>query len=197
MRYQAVNALSAVGSPAVPYLEQALGDDNPQMRIGALEACGSGNPKDRGRGFSSEDDKLLLPRILDSMRDKDAGVRVVAVHSLPWVCSGENEEARGVGALCDVLDDESPAVRKATAQALRWLATFAKNRASLTYAIPGLLKRLKDDDPSVRREAACALGNMGNAAAMALPQLRELAGSEKDDSTLRELELAIKYISEE
>lgn len=135
-------ALSFMGSPAVPTLRDALHADEPAVRREALRALG------KLRERASIDPQIVVPLLLDSLKDVDAPVRQVAVTYLGIVRDRPQEEVAG---LITALQDPQAEVRQAAAEALSSYGLDAE------AAIPALNKATKDPDEDVQREAARAL----------------------------------------
>jgi HEAT repeat protein len=105
--------------------------------------------------------------LLDLLRDGDPRVREGAANA----CRGV--EAEGVVlALCQALKDSHPAVRYAAVCALRG----CPKRLGGAVA-PHLVEALRDSDGRVAGGAAYCLGKLPEAAAQALPALRERLGA--------------------
>lgn len=135
-------ALSFMGSPAVATLRDALHADEPLVRREALRALG------KLRERASIDPQLVIPLLLESLKDPDPGVRHVAVTYLGIV---RDHPAEGVAGLVTALQDSEADVREAAALALSAYGLDAEP------AIPALTKASKDPDEDVQREAARAL----------------------------------------
>jgi HEAT repeat protein len=139
---EAALALSFMGSPAVPALQDAVNSNNEIVRREALRALG------KLRERASIDPKLVVPLLLRAVDDPDPTVRHVAVTYLGIV---RDEPAAAVKGLIEALADESPEVRQAAAAAL------AEYGAAAERAIPALKKAAGDADEDVRREAGRTL----------------------------------------
>jgi HEAT repeat protein len=136
LRRDAVAVLHRCGSPALPYLIQALRDPSAEVReqvVLALQDVGA-------------DDKELHQALLQASKDKDAFVRAGALaallrfgpQSLPQIEAG--------------MKDQSPLVRKAAAGAL--------GRLSNLKTVPLLIAALGDEDDKVWDEARKSLTDM-------------------------------------
>lgn len=136
-------ALSFMGSPAVQPLRDAMRSDEPAVRREALRSLG------KLRERASIDPQIVIPLLLESLKDSDASVRHVAVTYLGIVRDQPKDEVAGlIGALADSEAD----VRAAAALALSSYGLDA------SPAIPALTKAsTKDPDDDVKREAARAL----------------------------------------
>lgn len=136
-------ALSFMGSPAVTPLRDAMHADEPVVRREALRALG------KLRERASIDPQLVVPLLLEALKDADASVRQVAATYLGIVRDHPAEEVLG---LIGALKDPEAGVRQAVAVALSSYGLDAEP------AVPALTAAsTKDPDEDVRREAARAL----------------------------------------
>ena len=135
-------ALSFMGSAAVEPLRVALEADEPIVRREALRALG------KLRERASIDPQIVVPVLLESLKDADAAVRQVAVTYLGIVRDRPDEEVKG---LIGALQDPQAEVRQAAALALSSYGLDAEP------AIPALTKASRDPDEDVQREAQRAL----------------------------------------
>ena len=136
-------ALSFMGSPAVTPLRDALQSDQPVVRREALRALG------KLRERASIDPQIVVPLLLESLKDGDPQVRQVAATYLGIVRDRPREEVAG---LIAALQDPQAEVRQAAALALSSYGLEAEP------AVPALTKAsTKDPDEDVKREAARAL----------------------------------------
>jgi HEAT repeat protein len=136
-------ALSFMGSPAVQTLREAQHSDEPVVRREALRALG------KLRERASIDPQLVIPLLLDGLKDSDAAVRHVAVTYLGIV---RDQPAPEVAGLVTALADSVSDVRSAAALAL---SSYGSDAAP---AVPDLTRvSTKDPDDDVKREAARAL----------------------------------------
>jgi len=150
-RKQLVEALGAVGTPAVPLLIQALGDWDEDVCRAAAEALGAiGDPQ-------------AIPALIQALGDDWDAVRRAAAEALVKIGTP------AVSPLIQALGDDWDAVRRAAAWALGKLGD--------PQAVPALIKALGDSVWDVRRAAAWALGKLGDPQAVpALIQaLRDLS----------------------
>src|SRR5215471_16245537 len=139
---EAALALSFMGSPAVAPLREAISSDEPVVRREALRSLG------KLRERASIDPQVVVPVLLDGLKDPDASVRNVAVTYLGIVRDNPDKEVAG---LIAALKDETPTVREAAAVALSAYGAKAEP------AIPALQKAQNDPDEDVKREAGRAL----------------------------------------
>jgi HEAT repeat protein len=139
---EAALALSFMGSPAVTPLREAIGADEPIVRREALRSLG------KLRERASIDPQVVVPTLLDALKDPDASVRNIAVTYLGIVRDNPKDEVAG---LIAALKDPEATVREAAAVALSAYGAQAEP------AIPALHKAESDPDDDVKREAGRAL----------------------------------------
>jgi HEAT repeat protein len=139
---EAALALSYMGSPAVAPLRAAISADDPVVRREALRSLG------KLRERASIDPQVVVPMLLDGLKDPDPSVRGVAVIYLGIVRDNPEKEVAG---LMTALRDDTPAVREAAAVALSAYGAQAEP------AVPALHKAESDPDDDVKREAGRAL----------------------------------------
>jgi HEAT repeat protein len=139
---EAALALSFMGSAAVGPLREAARSDDSEVRREALRSLG------KLRERASTDPQIVIPLLLDALKDDDPTVRDVAVTYLGIVRDNPEKEVAG---LIEALGDEEPAVRRSAATALAAYGTQAES------AVPALRKAAKDPDEDVKREAGRAL----------------------------------------
>jgi HEAT repeat protein len=135
-------ALSFMGSPAVAPLREAISADEPVVRREALRSLG------KLRERASIDPQVVVPALLDALKDPDASVRNIGVTYLGIVRDDPKQEVAG---LIAALTDQEPAVREAAAVALSGYGALAEP------AVPALHKAESDPDDDVKREAGRAL----------------------------------------
>jgi HEAT repeat protein len=131
-----------MGSPAVAPLRAAISADDPVVRREALRSLG------KLRERASIDPQVVVPMLLDGLKDPDPSVRGVAVIYLGIVRDNPEKEVAG---LMTALRDDTPAVREAAAVALSAYGAQAEP------AVPALHKAESDPDDDVKREAGRAL----------------------------------------
>lgn len=139
---EAALALTYLGRGAFAPLRDGVSSDDPIVRRESLRSIGK--LKDR----APLDTRVVLPILLQGMKDPDAGVRAVAATYLGIVHEG-GETA--VPALVQGLEDSEMEVRRASAEAL---GSFGDAAAP---ALPALRRTQKDKDPEVAREAGLAI----------------------------------------
>lgn len=155
-RQQAVDALAGMGSSresVVQALIFALGDQIDAVRNRSRDALTR-----YGTGITGALVGALQDHPDENVR---AGVASVLGNLVP-----ADSPVRALGA--SLLRDPSPAVRRASADALAVRGDRARR-------VPGLLVRSldQDPDPDVRRASAVALGKIGPSASEAIPALQE------------------------
>jgi len=139
---EAALALSFMGSPAVAPLREAISADEPVVRREALRSLG------KLRERASIDPQVVVPALLNALKDPDPSVRNIAVTYLGIVRDDPKPEVTG---LIAALADQEPAVRGAAAVALSAYGALAEP------AVPELHKAESDPDDDVKREAGRAL----------------------------------------
>ncbi len=217
----AVQALSKMGSPAVPILIKALDHKNPLLRAAAARALGTMGP----------DAVTAIPVLIRLLKDEEpAYVRFAYLdyHAVSRFPVGESAAVAlgdlgplafiAVPALVESLDSRSvwiavassralgkmgaaavPEARKAlgnSREEVRGLAAFALGwiGPAAKAAVPDLKECLGDPSEFVRICAAEALGRMGPEAREALPAIEALA-QEKSKALRMHARLAAKNIS--
>lgn len=106
-----------------------------------------------------------IPKYLEALDDPYGAVRYWAVVGLYNACQDPGTVEQAKTALAKLLSDPSPIVRIAAAQALcDW--------GQENQALPVLVEALRHKSDTVRLNAAIALGQIGDKARPALPQLR-------------------------
>lgn len=138
-----IQAITTIGPPAVPVLIDALGDDDPRIRLAAVECMGKIAHPD------------TVPALVGVLTDPESRVRWRAAESL-----GQMPSVLAIPALIALLNDGSEDVRMAAAWALGQIAH--------ADAVPPLVARVRDRDWRVRWTAAEALGMIGAPAVEAL-----------------------------
>jgi HEAT repeat protein len=152
-RKQLVEALGAVGTPAVPPLIQALGDGNSDVRKAACRALGAIG------------DRQAVPPLIQALRHGNSDVRAAACEAL-----GAIGDRRAVPPLIQALRDRDSDVREAACEALVKIGA---------PAVPHLIQALGDGDWHVREAACRALGAIGDR--RAVPPLIQALGDWNED----------------
>lgn len=152
VRSIAVDGLSEREDSVVPHLAARLTSDKDVLvRKTAAYALGK---------FSKTERNAAL---IAALKDKDPEVRGAAAVSL-----GDHAAASAIAPLAASLQDKSPFVRAHAGRAL------GVNGTAATQAVPALIKLLaSDEDGDVKRQAAAALGLIGDRSA--LPELQRAA----------------------
>lgn len=168
--------LGEVAISAKEELLDSLEDADPEVRV--YSALALGNLK----AASQES----VPALIKSTKDPNPSVRNAAARSL-----GELKRLPqfSVPALIQKLSDPHESVRGAAADALGRFKT-----ADVVSAVPRLTALLKDKSIRVRRNAAFSLGEIGELAEVALPELRRCA-QHPDQSLVSVAEEAIEKIT--
>ena len=184
-RREAVIMLSSFeGNAALPALESALTDNSPRVRAAAVNSLASHRESLLVPLLATrlKEDKVQFVRkaaayalgafqgaertrvLIGALTQKDLEVRGAAAVSL-----GDHPDADAIAALTSALSDKSAFVR---AQAARGLGV--NGRASQP-AVPTLIRLLSSDgDSEVKRQAATALGLIGDRSAIpALERARQ------------------------
>ena len=148
----AQKAGSSRNARAVPALIEAMGDENPGVRVAVMEALGClGDPRAIGplAGFLANPVKTDRRSKFERREARDITAAAVALSAF-----GE----AAVPHLSDALNSESLEVRRASAQAL---GAVRSPRAAAALA-----RAMDDARSEVRRAAAHALGNLGDRSAL-------------------------------
>lgn len=201
VRYRAAQTLADLGPVAkfaVADLREALKDKNALVRVKVAEALWK---------IEKTPNTVLLPVLLQALKDKDPGVRAAA----PPVIAMLGAKAKSaVAPLTEALKDAEVDVKLAAISALGELGSTAKDSANDLLAltadkeffllepfvgaslasfgpgvVPVLTTALADKSADRRRLAAYALGTIGPAAASATDALAKLL--EHEDSGTRQL----------
>ncbi len=157
----ATNALTQVGSTAIPYLVEALEDDQPLIRAGAANSIGQMGSTASGATAA------LAGRI----RDEDTLVRCYVVTAFGQIGSGDGHS---MGALETALQDEDRNVRSRAMTSL-WQLGGASAEV--------LVRALEGGEPDVRRMAAGNLGGTRGREDIVVPALQRAI--EAQDPSLR------------
>lgn len=136
--WEAADALSKIGRPAVSGLVDALRDSDPAVRAQAATALGNIAPNE----------PMNVAPLGSALRDSDSWVRISAANALGKRGSAAKSAVR---ALTETLNDTSPKVWTWAAIALGDIGATAKS------ALPTLRRALQDDDGNVRDAAASAI----------------------------------------
>lgn len=199
IRFLSQIALAEVGEAAVEPMRQVLRDGDPSARMAAvlglekvlgadvvpvlqpLLADPSGGVVARAAGALlriTGDADTYLPPLVDVLRTGAGGDRWIAAESLDWC---KQAAAGAVPDLIEALDTSPPGVRARALTALRNIGTREAVAAVALEHVP----ELGSDDVWTRLRAAHALGGAGEAAAPALPALRERLADAQEDMLVR------------
>lgn len=156
-RIKAIDQLGAEGAKAAaaaPALTSVLKDADPSVRRHAVKALIAIRPGPQ----------VMLPLMIKLMEDPDAAVHARVLNAIT-----EAGEA-AVPGLIQALQNDKVAFWACIV--LRGMGPAAK------AAVPALVEKLKDANPEIRREAALALGAIGEAAISAVPDIAATLGDE-------------------
>ena len=140
---EAAVALSYMGPDALRPLRSALSNKDPIVRRESLRSIG------KLRERAPLDASVVVPLLVNAMKDRDEGVRTVAATYLGIIHEGADT---AVPALTAGLADSDAEVRRASAAAL---GSF--DPALAAPALPALKKASTDSNPDVAREAGRAM----------------------------------------
>jgi HEAT repeat protein len=164
-----IGRMGKAAKAAVPDLAAALKDEDPMFRREALFALAR----------IGQDAASAVPQIEVELADKTPEDQYAAIYALGKI----GPAAKGAaGDLRKNLNSEDEFLRIASMWAL--LQIQGTDEQLVKEAVPAFTKLLKDDREMRRLEAANALGEIGPAAAKALPTLKELA--ETDTPAVRQ-----------
>ncbi len=189
-KVKALNELAARGEKAAEALqpiEALLKDKSPKVRAHAVMALGD-------IGSASKDS---VPALVELLKDPDDTVRrtvlraVRAIHPGPAVmiplCTKLLEESdpairgRVLATIAEKGAEAVPALKEALKddKAAFWALIILRDIGPAAKdAIPGIITKLTDKKPEIRREAVLTLGAMGEAANPAVPQIAALLSDE-------------------
>lgn len=134
------NDVVKMGEPTIPYLIDALKDENSDVQRNAAKALGKIG------------DERAVPALIVALKDEDRYMRESAAKALGKIGNG------AVPALIDALKDDGDWVRIGAADAL---ANIAEVGIDCSAAIPALVIALKNENSDVRKRAASALDRIG------------------------------------
>src|SRR5262249_47897999 len=151
-RLQTAIALGKIGPAAVAPLTKALEARDEETRFYAAW----------GLAFVGPPAKGATSAVAKALSDKSAQVRRKAAYALGRI---DPDRAVAVGALVTALHDKDEDVRQAAAETLPKMGDLA---------VPALIKELQNDKPNQAAVAVRILGELGGAAAAAVPELKTL-----------------------
>jgi HEAT repeat protein len=152
VKLAAAIALGKIGPAAVEPLSKAISSKDADVRFYAVW----------GLAFVGPPARSATPLVVKALSDSSPAVRRKAAYALGKI---DPDPAAVVEALVAALGDADDDVRVAVAAALPSLGKLA---------VPALVKRLKYDDAKLRPLAAKVLGDIGPAAADAVPELKAI-----------------------
>ena len=174
--FHAGKALANLGAPAIPALETALTNDNPQVRMAAAHTL-----------YQIDNRRLdqLLPLAITALQGDNQHAVVDTLDFLGEI--GDAAQA-AVPALLVALQTPLPA-----GNIQHWFddrrvlmaALLAKIREPVNDIVPALIQSLQAETPELRWGAACALGEIGVAASAAIPALAAIIGDENEVELVR------------
>jgi HEAT repeat protein len=140
VRWMALEALGAIGNPALPVLIDLLGSDDIDLRWGAVVALGEiGDPRAVGPLARALEDRDRYVRTRAAL-----ALAAIGASALPSLAAAAGHQDAGV----------------------RWAAALALGKIGSPECIPPLSVLVADPDPGVRWKAAEALGAVGGEAAV-------------------------------
>ena len=154
VRYQAVEALGAIGpdaAPAVPALVRAFDDQDESVRGKAADALG-------------QIGAAAVPALIEVVHRRDAELRC---HAITALGGAGPAAAAAIPDLVRALADPDEEIRTAAAAGLGQIG----HGPEVAVAIPGLIAAQQDSDRFVRQNATAALGEFGTSDARIIPAL--------------------------
>ena len=124
---------------SVPYLIEVTKDNESHVRHAAIEALGG------------MEDPMAIPAFIDALRDDKIGIRYEAATAL-----GKFDDPRAAVAVDPLIHELGSKNVNIQASATYALVQIGKP------SVEPLIKALKDNDKTIRREAALALGKIGD-----------------------------------
>ena len=180
VRTQAAKALASQGAGCVPQLLTALQDKNPAVRRAATDALAElCKPPGSGRKHPSPTDRGIISAVTPlakTLTDPDAWVRCGAAEALAEFGTAGNAAAP---ALFKALGDPEPWVVERAATALENVGVDGLDKRQL---LPVLISLLKNPRSRIRMAAVKMLGQLGDDARVATPQLLESVRQRCPDS---------------
>ena len=152
VRHDAADAVVKIGSPAVPFLIEALKAESRQVRWRAASALG-----EIGAEASS-----AVPSLMVTLHDQDEYIRRIAAFALGKIGP---QASSAIPDLMVALQDSDRNLRTIAAEALGKIGSEA------SVAVPPLIAMLHDANADVRLSAATALGRIGAEEKTAVPAL--------------------------
>lgn len=185
VRHDAANAVVKIGSPAVPFLIEALKTQSKQVRWRAASALAEIGAEASSAvpsliAMLHDEDEYIrriaayalgkigpqassaVPDLIEALQDSDRNLTMVAAYALGKIGS---EASVAVPTLISTLQNANADVRLSAATALGRIGAQEKT------AVPALIEALQDPDKYVRQGAADALGRFGAKANKGVPAL--------------------------
>lgn len=176
----AMPLLSPISDP-IPLLVALLGDNDPEMRLFAIDLLGEFGP-----------DVRTLPALIAALEDDDPLVRIWAVEQV--VKFGAKAKAAIPFLEKRLLPDQSMPPHRQEWFRVTAADAIVRIDPSRTDVLQVLFDALESRNPLCQSVAAEALGDLGSRAAVALPMLRRLHRDEPDRQCFAE---AIEKITAE
>jgi HEAT repeat protein len=173
--------LVAQGAQAIPFLIEALRDDEQDLRQAqAAQTLGLMGPAAAG----------ALPPLTKALRSPQTHVRRAAAEALRRIRPPAAADAAAVAAtLRGLLPDWSPEIRATAA------AVLGRMGPGATVAVPDLVELLADKEDEVREAAVEALAHIGEAAAPTLTRVLQARGRLREENT-SETRRSLRHIVE-
>lgn len=166
-RLRALEALAALGAPAVPVLAQALADGSVDVhtrRVVALTLATLTPPTDEA-----------IAALLRALGDADTAVQDNASWALRKI------GPRALPAITSAIVDGNQRVRLSATGIIATHLALGQMSAMPGETLAALIGALSDHDPDVRATAARALGDAGPAAKSAIERLQKIVASDPTD----------------
>jgi HEAT repeat protein len=156
-----------------------LKDPDPQVRKTATQALGILGPKAKSK----------VPDLIGMLRDKDLGVVLMAIRALGAMVQAM-DSAVALGEIEGELQDTELAPRVEAVQILGRLGKKAKG------SVPKIAACLKDKETVMVYATLSALAQLGAVAEGALPEIKDVSISHKDENVKKGAVETIKIINE-
>lgn len=150
---KAAEALVNIGAPAFKPLIASLNNKNLYIRYQAKFILNQIDPN----WHESIAAKMAILDFIATLKDADSSVRAASAEAL-----GESKDLNTVQYLVARLMDESPYVRKAAREALNQIDRSWRESSGAINAVPELVTALKANDSDVQKRAENALAEIGH-----------------------------------